>query len=347
MSFKDSKQGLFIFLAFILLISGCVGKDKQSLAKTSRSELLMGTVVSVDVCHDGTQSAEFDKAFEETWTQLKNMSIFLSSFDERSDVHKINYFSKQKIAVSRATYEVIEEAQRVSKITNGVFDITIGPLIELWHKSAEQNAFPSEESIVDAKEMVGVDKISLLKNNYIHLEKQGVRVDLGGIAKGYAIDQAAKALRKNGFNDFLIDAGGDIYAGGHNCKRDAWRVGIRDPRDKEKILKVVHLVDAAVTTSGDYERYYEIKGERWSHIINPITGYPQRGVVSATVIAPNATIADGLSTALCVLDGARGAEIINSLGDDFAGIVILSHGDGKLVEYKSAQFPHFEQPQSQ
>jgi len=152
------------------------------------------------------------------------------------------------------------------------------------------------KEIRTAQNSLGVSSLAFLPGNQVRLTKKNVEIDLGGIAKGYALDEGARILRENGFRNFLIDAGGDVFAGGCNCESQPWKIGLRDPRNPQKVLDVLYLSNMAVTTSGDYERYYKISGQRWSHIMNPITGYPSQGILSTTVVAPVAQESDAFST---------------------------------------------------
>ena len=140
----------------------------------------------------------------------------------------------------------------------------------------------------------------------------------------------------------MIDAGGDIYVGGRNCENKLWRIGVRDPRDKTKIIDVLELTDSAITTSGDYEQYHEVVGKQWSHIMNPLTGYPQEKVSSATVIAPKASWADALSTALCVLGPQEGIALIEKRGEDFAGLIMIKESKNQIKTYASKQYQQMQ-----
>ncbi len=167
-----------------------------------------------------------------------------------------------------------------------------------------------------------MENIKLLDHNHIQLLNRDTMIDLGGIAVGYALDKVAKILRGKEFRNFFIDAGGDIYVGGHNCSGQPWKIGIKDPQKESNLIKVIYLQDASVTTSGNYEQYFEIQGAKFSYIMNPLTGYPQEEVMSATVIAPQGIEADSLATALCVLGSEEGIALINSLGEGYAGYII-------------------------
>ena len=212
------------------------------------------------------------------------------------------------------------------------------PLVSLWRNAQKSGALPTSKEILNAKASVGMNNIKLMPENMVEMLNPNTKIDLGGIAKGYAIDEIARVLRNHGFEDFFIDAGGDLYAGGNSCKGRPWKIGVRDPRDKSKIVDAISVSNAAVVTSGDYERFFEIDGRKWSHIINPVSGYPQKGVASATVIAPNATMADALATSLCVLMPEKGTSLIESLGKGYASFVMTQGAGNTIIKYKSKRY---------
>ncbi len=320
----------------VLVIFGCSpSAEKPSRVKYRETKLLMGTIVQVDVCHQPGEEPRRDKAYQEIWQRLENIHWRMSVFNGKSDVARINRSYQNPQTIGADTYQLIKDAVYYSELTRGAFDITVWPLIKLWQKGEEDNLIPPDDKIKETRQVVGVNHIRLMPENRVAILNPLTRVDLGGIAKGYAVDETVRIFRKNGFTQFFIDAGGDIYVGGKSCKNQPWRIGIRDPRNTSEIMEVVELEDAAVTTSGDYEQYYEIRGQRWSHIMNPVTGYPQKGVVSATVIAPTATAADALSTALCVLDPRQGAALIDSQGKNHAVLIITLQDENKIRKYKS------------
>lgn len=334
-------RNLIFVLAGLILAAGCSQQEaKGHLIKSRETKLLMGTVVQLDVCHQPRQESQRDKAYKQVWERLKEIHWRMSVFNDESDVARINHSYQKPVAVGVDTYLLIKTAAHFSKLTGGAFDITVWPLIALWKKGEEENHIPSRERIKEAQKAVGMENIRLLSGeSRVTILSPHTRVDLGGIAKGYAVDEAARIFRENGFSQFFIDAGGDIYVGGRSCENKPWRIGIRDPRDPTELIGAIELEDSAITTSGDYEQYYEIEGQKWSHIMNPITGYPQKGVVSATVIAPSATEADALSTALCVLSPHRGISLIDSMGEKYAGLVITPlSGDG-IKRSQSRQWP--------
>jgi len=303
--------------------------------------MLMGTIVHIDVCQDVQDTQEGSAAYKASWERLEDIAWRMNVLDERSDVARINNSSGDPVLVGADTYTVLKHSQEYSRVTKGTFDITVWPLIDLWKQSAKSNTFPTNEQIQKARRAVGADNIQLLPNNFVKRNNPGTRIDLGGIAKGYAIDEVARIFREHGISSFFIDAGGDILVGGQNCSGKPWRVGIRDPRDKSTIIDIVEVIDGAVATSGNYEQYFTIGNERWSHIIDPHSGFPQRNVISSTVIAPTAMEADALATALCVLGGQPGTALINALTEKHASMIMVKKPSNQIEEFKSSTYDHF------
>ena len=329
------------FISVVFFVSGCAGGSPEELERYRESRFLMGTTVHVDVCVEASNAGEIKLAYQQVWERLEDISWRMNVFDERSDAARINKAGLNAVAVGADTYEVLRKAVDYTHWTKGAFDITVRPLIQLWKHSEESNAFPTPAQVIEAKKNVGSDKIRLLGDNRVQMLQEAVQIDLGGIAGGYAVDEAARILRENGITNFFIDDGGDIYAGGYNCERRPWRVGIGDPRDREKMFDVIVLSNASVTTSGNYEHYYKIQGKRLSHILNPLTGYPQQEVVSATMIAPTAIEADALATALCVLGTRLGTDFVNALPQGYASVMIVREETGEIRPVMSRGYPEF------
>jgi len=335
---------LFFFL-FLFLI-GCSRQTQNDSNKYREVKEMMGTMVQLDVCKDTHSQQDLEEAYQLVWARLEEIAWKMNVFDEKSDITKINQSQGEPVSIDRDTYVVLKKAYDFFDISQGAFDITVWPLIKLWKDHVKKNTYPTQKDIKSAQNQTGMNKIQFLgyKGNLgqVRVKQKGVQVDLGGIAKGYAIDEAARIFRKNGVNNFFIDAGGDLYVGGQNCEGKLWRIGIRDPRNQDKIIDVVELTNMAVTTSGDYERYYEIQGERFSHIIDPITGFPQKDVVSATVIAQDALSADSLSTALAVLGTEKGTTLINTFAMDTASIIIVKKPQGQIKKFVSQYYKNYQ-----
>ena len=318
-------SNLMFIILLALFLSGCGGEKRHSETK-----ILMGTLVKIDICPEYDEKVVED-AYKSAWKRLGQISQNMSVFNKSSDVSKINQSYPQGVVVTKDSFEVVSRAVYYSEITSGAFDITIKPLIDLWKNAEREKVLPDDSEIASIKEVIGYKYINLLEQNRIKLLNQSVSIDLGGIAKGYAVDEAANIIKENSIQNFFIDAGGDLYASGINCKGKKWKIGIKDPESRNEIIEVIEVSDAAVTTSGNYEQFYEIDGEQWSHIIDPRTGYPQKDIVSATIIAPSAMEADVLSTAVTVLGMKEGIGLIEEMDDGYAGFVIQSSEQGSEI----------------
>jgi len=330
-----------MLIAPIMTCLSCDSVKTLEDEKYRETKIVMGTAVHLDVCRNENNKKSIPPAYNDVWNRLEDIDSRMNVFNDQSEVSKINNSYLKPITIKSDTYQVLEKSQYYSTSTKGAFDITVWPLIQLWQDSEKNNIYPTKEQILDAKSTLGLDNIQLLGKNQVKRMNEGTKIDLGGIAKGYAIDEAARIFREHGINNFYIDAGGDVYVGGLNCFGKLWRVGIRDPEDQSKIINIVSLTDAAVATSGNYEQYYTIQNQKWSHIIDPSTGYPQKEVISATVIAPKAIDADALSTALTVLGGIAGTSHINSMNDSYASLTIVKNGSRPIEQFASRSFAKF------
>ena len=337
---------LVLLLIFVLnaavLQQGCAAKSRPRHEKHSEARMLMGTIVQIDVCRDQAGIPGIKNVYEDIWGRLETISRQMNVSDGASDIARINNSGCKSVSIEQDTYHVLEESIDFARSTKGAFDVTVWPLMELWRESARNNIFPDQQEVKRVQSAVGSKNIHLLDGHHVRLLNNETKIDLGGVAKGYAVDEAARIFRHHGIKSFFIDAGGDIYAGGKNCAGEPWRIGIRDPRDRSKIIDIVKVVDKAVVTSGDYEQYYYIQDQKWSHIINPITGYPQRDVISATVIAQRAIEADALATALCVLGGDLGTGHINTLKEQYASLIITKGDSGVIRKFASEEYEKYK-----
>lgn len=294
----------------VALLCGCQKKPLYS-----DTQIMMGTFVEVISPEKGASSIVFD--------EIRRIEGHLSKYKEDSDIAKLNRLGR--LRVSPDTMAVLIEANKFWNLSGGEFDVTVGPLLDLWGFRDKQYRLPTEEEIRRTLRLVGFDKIVFnTKNNVVELKLSRMQIDLGAIAKGYAVDQAVRQLRYLGFKSCLINAGGQIYCLGDKFGKP-WRVGIRNPRNNG-IIQYLKLRDSAVSTSGDYEQYFMIGNKRYSHILNPKTGYPvDSGIISATVIAPSGLTADALSTSIFLLGKAKGLR----LAKQFKGVKV------KIVEKKN------------
>jgi len=229
----------------------------------------------------------------------------------------IQYYS------SPAVLDLYHKALGVYKKTNGCFDISVGPLTRIWGFPDKSYRIPSQKELLTALDLIGMDKIDEKEGTL--LLKPGMELDWGGIAKGLGIDLAYLSLESRGIKSGFINAGGDLFCWGENPEHEAWKIGIKHPRQKG-YLGILALSTSAAATSGDYQRFFTIDGVRYHHVFNPLTGYPAQGKQSVTVIGPEATICDALSTALFVCEFPD--EILKNYPDYGA---VLVDSDGKVT----------------
>ncbi len=262
------------------------------------------------------------EAVEKCFLKIKESAGRLNYYDPRSEVSKINRNSGiRPVKVSEETFHLIERAIEISRLVDGAFDITVRPLYALW--DFRRKRVPTSREIAEAKERVGYDLVVLdRRRRTVFLKKRGMEIDLGGILKGFLADRCVEVLKEMKVSGGMVAVGGDLRVFGSRPGRGVWRIGIKDPRGSG-VIAVLELREGAVSTSGDYERFFLKGGKRYHHIIDPRTGYPAKGVWSATVVAGEGVLADALSTALFVLGVRRSAEVLRSLA---TGFVLVERG---------------------
>jgi len=282
-------------------------------------------------CYGGNKEktiAAIDAAFKE----MERIERVFSRFDENSEVSKINKLAGlKKMSVSKEVFDLIERSVYYSRISEGAFDITVAPLMDTWGIARKRGSIPDKEAINNALECAGYKNIEIdPKELSVKFSNKGAKIDFGGVAKGYAVDRAKDVLVSRGIKRGLVNLGGNIFALGSPPWKDNWKIGVQDPWHKGKLLRSFELKNRAISTSGNYERFFEIEGRRYSHIINPITGQPCQGIISVTVTADSAEKADMLSTAIFVMGEERGLNLARSIKD--VNILILKE-DGRLILY--------------
>jgi thiamine biosynthesis lipoprotein len=263
---------------------------------------------------------------------LHHVDSLMSNWTQSSEVARINREAgSAPTIVHPEVATVIDAALRTSRESDGAFDITVEPLVRLWGFLEGTPHVPAQADIDRALLRVGSDKVSFdAARRTIRFTQKDVRIDLGGIAKGYGADQGAAVLRAGGTADALVDLSGNMVAIGNAATHPGWNVGIRDPAGAYAMLGKIVLHDDAVATSGDYEQFVDQGGQRHGHIIDPRTGWSARGLSSATVVAADAMTADAWSTALFVL-GPKGARDLARARSDIAAVLIEPLADGTTI----------------
>lgn len=266
------------------------------------------------------QSLWYTAAAEQAEQVIRNVEALMSSYIEASEISLINTAEAgEPVDISAMTFDVLDRARDAQAETRGTFDITVRPLIELWRQAGDENAMPTTQAIEQARTASQWSDFAITPQ-HVTKARTTARVDLGGIAKGYAIDRAAAVLREAEMPGGLIDIGGDIYCFGQSVADDGrWSIGVRHPRE-DRMWFAIKLDAAAVCTSGNYARYSEIEDQRFSHIIDPRTGRPTDASYAVTVVGPDATTADIWATALSVL----GPDGLSLLGADLHAMLVTA-----------------------
>ncbi len=294
------------------LLTGSCSNGKKEYTKTV---FAMDTVMSLKAYSDN--AAAVDAAEEE----IKRIERLLDRNDPKSDIYSLNNGG----GASEETAEIIKTALDIGIETGGAFDITIAPETDAWGFYGQNYRIPTEEEIEDAMKLAGMDKVSVTDGSVT--VSDGVQLDLGGIAKGYASDRVAQVLRENGADSAIISLGGNVYAIGNKPDGGEWRVAVQDPTDNEKYVGSIGVSDKAVVTSGSYQRFFERDGVRYHHIIDPSTGRPsESGLASVTIISQNGAKADALSTAMFVA-GLDGAARYWREHRDFEAVLVTDEGE--------------------
>lgn len=300
----------------LILLFGLTGCHRE-IPIQKQTRFLMDTYVTIQIPGDTGQLKVIEKAFQ----RIEEIDQKFNILDPSNPLYAFN-MNNQTITDSEIVY-LIHKALEVSAQTKGAFDITVYPLVKLWGFFGDSPALPADAAIQKLIKYVGYRQLVSTENG-ISKKNSHVQIDLGGIAKGYAVSEAVKVIKAEGVESALIDAGGDIYALGQ-LNGHPWKVGIRNPRG-EGVIGAFDISDLAVVTSGDYERFFMKDGIRYHHILDPKTGYPARGVASVTIITADATLADALSTAVFVMGKDRGMAFIEG-SDTIEGVIILNSGE--------------------
>ncbi len=304
--------------------ASCVAEE-QSMYKKSR--MLMDTFVTITVVSGSADEA--DEAIEKAFSAIERFGALINFFSDKSEVAEINRKAgMSEVRVSPATIDIVERAVYVAAKSGGAFDPTIGPVTKLWDFTKKKK--PSGVRIRNNLRLVNYQNIIINRDKQtVFLKEKDMLLDLGGIAKGYAADLAVINLQQNGIKSGLVAVAGDIRGFGSRPDGGEWKIGVKNPRQRngsDEIIARISLSNKAVSTSGDYERYFFINGRRFHHLLDPKTGYPAECCRSVSMIADEGVFADGFSTAVFILGPEKGLELVQALGMD----AIIIDNNGKI-----------------
>lgn len=298
------------FVSLLLILTPFFLSAKEKYTRTLK---LMGSRFDITVVADNeTQGNEYiDWAVEEI-TRVEKM---ISSWNEQSETSVIiRNAGKHPVKTDKELFDLIARAIKISELTNGAFDISYASMDKIWKYDGSMTQLPSDEEIAKSVTKVGFRNIELdPEKQTVFLKKEGMRIGFGAIGKGFAADKAKELLIGKGVEAGIINASGDLTTWGTQPDGSPWMVGITNPLNKDKVFSWFPLDNNAVVTSGNYEKYVEFNGKRYTHIIDPRTGWPVTGLTSATVFAPKAELADALATSVFVMGIETGLNFINQL----------------------------------
>jgi len=273
----------------------------------------MGSRFEITVIAQDEEKANsyIDTAVEE----ITRIERLISSWDPASQTSEINANAGVKpVKVDEELYSLIKRSKELSKLTDGAFDISYASMDKVWKFDGSMTEMPSEKVIRESVAKVGFENIILNEKELtVFLKLPGMKIGFGGIGKGYAADMAKKLLQEKGVKGGIVNASGDMNTWGNQLDGSPWKVAITNPMDKNKAYALLPIKEGAVVTSGNYEKYVSFNDKRYTHIIDPRTGYPATGIISATIFAPKAELADALATSIFVMGKETGLDFINQL----------------------------------
>ena len=330
------KPHFLIAITLVLWMGFAACMPGDSGEPTRRTQFIMGTLVEITLSHSDPQLIQTvtTQAFDE----MKRLEQLMSTYLPDSEISKINRAAgKKAVPVSPEVEEVIREGIFWSRKSEGAFDITVEPLVQLWDFDGEKEVVPAKRTLRKTAALVDYKNIEIA-NHKVRLARPGMAINVGGLAKGYAVDRAVSILRGRVPNG-IVNAGGDLFAFGQKSKESLWTIGLQHPRKPQDLLAAFGVKNQAVATSGDYQRYFVKDGVRYHHIFDPATGRPARKMISATIITTEVMEADAMATAVFVMGPEAGLAWVDSL-DNVEAMVMLADGSIRTSKHfrKQPQF---------
>ena len=321
---RDKKRSLTSWVVLVLILAFALitwknGRQRPVLFK--KTAFYMDTFVQIVIKDLPSNRAAAEKAMDEALEIFRDLETDYNLYDRKSRLSTINVIIDGQVKDGRIL-EVLKTGIEFSRATGGSFDPTLGAVKLLYPFGEENPVPPDDNSIKEAMENSGYQKVRIEGTRV--KKPKGLMFDLGGILKGYGVDRAAEMLRRRGYSDFLVNGGGNIRASGTNLQGIPWRIGVENPRAKDRVIGIITLSNQAVATSGDYQRYFFYDKVRYHHVLNPATGKPAQGAILATVVAPDAITADALSTAALVKGRTKGIKMLERMGME--GVIIDNEG---------------------
>jgi len=340
---KSARRWVAIVLLVLVLMAGLVvayfiRRNARLRPDFIQHDFLMDTFVTIRV------PAGKGEVAQQAFAELQRMEGLFNRHDPGSEVARLNARAGRWVSASPELLEVLATVKEMAPATGGLFDVTVAPLLDLWGIGTDRAAVPDAAALARAREWVGGEGLEVdRRGGRVKLARPGMAVDLGGIGKGYAIDRAVQVLTRAGVSGGLVEVGGDLYLLGRRGDGQPWRVGVQHPRQDGATLGTLYLAGHAVATSGDYQRFFEVGGVRYHHILDPRTGKPGRTSISVTVVSRTVMEADLLSTGVFLMEPLEGLALLERLPDvegiivDPAGRVLVTSGlqdEGRLPYFR-------------
>jgi FAD:protein FMN transferase len=326
------KKNLFLFIFFVISNLHAQVIHKRTLS-------MLGSPFEITLV--GKDTIEINKNIDVGIAEVKRIENLISDWIPTTPISEINRNAGLKpIKVDKELFDLVERSIKIAMITDGAFDISYASMDNIWKFDGSMKEMPSVEEIKKSVSKVGYKNIILDKKNFtVFLKLEGMKLGLGGIGQGYIADKVTKLLKSNGVISGIINVSGDISTWGKQPNGTQWKIGIKNPMNKNKIFAMFPLEDSAVETSGSYEKYVIFNGIRYSHIIDTRTGYPAQGLVSVSVFAKTTEVADALATGVFVLGKDKGMELVNKL----PGIgCIMVDDKGKVYSSKNIDLKNYK-----
>ena len=322
---------------FLLIIGSSISGYSQVLRK--KTTLLMGGRFDITVIAKDSLTAV--QSIETIITEITRIENLISDWKPASQVSEVNHNAGiSPVKVDREVFELTQRAIKLSKLTNGAFDISFAAMDKIWKFDGSMKTMPTKEAISKSVEKVGYKNIILDSvQSTIFLKLKGMKIGFGALGEGYATDRCRDIMLAKGIKSGIVNASGDMTTWGKQSNGKDWNIGITNPFHPDDVFAVVPLNEGAVTTSGSYEKFVILNGKRFSHIINPATGYPATGLCSVTVFGPKAEIANGFSTSLMVMGRKAGIDLINKYPD--YSCIMITDG-GKIIKSKNFKISQFD-----
>ncbi len=329
---------IIVFSILFALTGDCEAQKEHLIQGRTMGTTYHITVVSGDFKGVGGLKEKID-------ARLQDINRVFSTYFEDSEISRFNALNKvgEKFRISDDFIQVMKAGRKIHELSEGAWDGTVSPLVDLWGfgPTQRQTQKPTVAEIKSLMQNIGFDHIRIEEPHFLVKNLATVTLDLNSIAKGFAVDQVSALIAAVGHKNYLVEIGGEVYAAGVRPDGKNWRVGINRPQKdaaSNEVYKVVALQNQAFATSGDYRNFFEIDGVRYSHVIDPHSGYPvSNGVVSVSIIADTGTLADGLATAIMVMGAAKGIQLVNRL-ESVECIMVVEKSNGKLVDIYSKGF---------